>query len=97
MSSFQLTNKAKADLKNIANFTKTKWGTDQRNIYLKQFDETFHLLAKNPLTGKDCNYIKSKYRKFPHGSHIIFYKPHKDDSILVVRILHKHMDVAAHF
>jgi toxin ParE1/3/4 len=32
------------------------------------------------------------YRKFPEGSHIIFYKPGTTSVIEVIRILHKSMD-----
>ena len=93
MSVFQLTTKAKSDLKDIALFTENQWGVTQRNIYLKQFDDIFHILAKDPLTGMNCDYIKEGYRKFPQGSHIIFYKILKSKHILILRILHKRMDV----
>lgn len=93
MSAFQLTAKAKADLKKIAIFTERRWGIPQRNVYLKQFDDTFYTLAENPMTGVGCDYIKEGYRKFPQGSHIIFYKIIKENQVLIVRILHKHMDV----
>ena len=93
MCSFNLTNKAKNDLRKIAVFTEKTWGKAQRNHYLKQFDDTFHLLAENPLSGVECSYIKNGYRKFPQGSHVIFYKRADKNEILIIRILHKHMDV----
>jgi toxin ParE1/3/4 len=46
--SFALTNKAKADLREIAIYTQERWGQQQRNFYLKQFDAAFHFLAKHP-------------------------------------------------
>ncbi len=73
MKPFQLTNKAKSDLKEIALFTFHRWGREQRNVYLKQFDESFWLLAENPDTGKACDAIRDGYKKFPQGSHVIFY------------------------
>ena len=97
MKSFALTRKAKADLYAIAIFTEEHWGKEQRNLYLKQFDEVFHLLAASPLTGKDCDYIKSGYRKFPQGSHIVFYRQGQNSVIEIIRILHKSMDVESKF
>jgi len=44
-NAFELSNAAKSDLKNIALFTQKKWGKEQRNIYVKQFDDAFHMLA----------------------------------------------------
>ncbi len=97
MKSFKLTNKAKADLSNIAIYTETQWGRKQRNLYLKQFDTAFHLLADTPTTGKNCDFIKVGYRKFPQGSHIIFYKNSSRHNIVIIRILHKSMDILSKF
>ena len=93
MNSFTLTQAAKNDLKAIAQFTEQRWGRLQRTVYIKQFDDSFHILAKTPLAGKNCNYIKHGYRKFPQGSHIIFYREDSSQDIQIVRILHKKMDV----
>ncbi len=96
MGTFTLTNKAKADLKSIAAYTQRKWGKNQRGIYLKQFDDAFHLLADTPDVGTKCDFIRSGYRKFPHTSHVIFYRTLNDSQIEIVRILHKRMDVEIH-
>ena len=94
---FELTNAAKADLKGIALFTQKEWGREQRNVYVKQFDDAFQLLADAALVGKACDQLKTGYRKFPIGGHIIFYKNGANSSIEVVRILHKRMDVELNF
>lgn len=72
MKPFTLTVVAKMDLTDIALFTQRPWGKEQRNVYLKQFDESFWLLAENPDIGKSCNEIRETYRKFPQSSHVIF-------------------------
>ena len=74
-------------------FTQDRWGRDQRNIYIKQFDDAFHMLSDTPLSGKYCDQIRAGYKKFPTGSHIIFYKDGTDSIIQIIRILHKRMDV----
>jgi toxin ParE1/3/4 len=94
---FALSNAAKDDLKAIARFTEKRWGKAQRNLYIKQFDDAFHLLAITPLAGKACDDIKTGYRKFPQGSHVIFYQTGSDNTILIVRILHKNMDADTKF
>ncbi|HHC6826461.1 TPA: type II toxin-antitoxin system RelE/ParE family toxin [Vibrio parahaemolyticus] len=93
MKPFQLTNKAKSDLRDIALFTSRRRGREQRNIYLKQFDDSFWLLAETPDIGKACDEIRDGYRKFPQGSHVIFYRQIGSQSIEIIRILHKSMDV----
>lgn len=93
MKPFKLTVSAKADLKDIALFTQRKWGKEQRNLYLKQFDESFWMLSENPVLGRRCDEIRDGYRKFPQGSHVIFYQQTDSQEILIIRILHKNMDV----
>lgn len=93
MSKFELSNKAKGDLIKIAKYTQLTWGTAQRNDYLKLLDNTFHQLAGEPMLGVNCDYIREGYRKRPQGSHVIYYKENKHNQILIVRILHKSMDV----
>jgi len=97
MSSFSLTRRAKADLLSIARITEKSWGREQRLAYIKQFDETFHLLSNTPVIGNNCDYIKKGYQKFPQGSHIIFYTTDDKRNVLIVRILHKSMDVISKF
>jgi toxin ParE1/3/4 len=96
MKPFSLTKEAKEDLKKIARFTEKCWGRDQRFLYIKQFDDVFRLLSKNISLGKHCEYIKKGYRKFPQSSHIIFYRE-ENSKIVIVRILHKNMDVESKF
>ena len=93
MSGFELTKSAQADLKAIAKFTQDRWGVRQRNTYLREIDQIFRTLAKNPVMGRACDEVREGYRKFPHGSHIIYYQQDDSDVLLVVRILHMTMDV----
>lgn len=95
MGTFTLSKKAKADLRSIAAYTQRKWGKNKRRIYLKQFDDSFHLLADSPNLGVSCDYIKNGYRKFPVTSHIIFYRSTPPSQIEIVRVLHKRMDARA--
>ena len=97
MTTFSLTRRAKADLKSIAKFTEKRWGREQRLIYIKQFDDTFHVLSDTPEIGNNCNYIKESYQKFPQGSHIIYYRITSQKIIQIIRILHKNMDVLSKF
>ena len=92
MELFQLSKEAKNDLRSIAIFTENRWGRTQRNLYIKQLDEAFLMLAQSPDLGIACYHIRNGYKKFPQGSHIIFYKHGTSANILVVRILHKSMD-----
>ncbi len=93
MKPFNLSFAAKTDLRDIALFTQCHWGKEQRNIYLKQCDDSFWLLAKKTDIGKTCDEIRIGYRKFLQGSHVIFYQQTGSQQIKIIRILHKSMDV----
>lgn len=92
MGTYSLTRSARKDLKSIAAFTQRRWGRQQRLLYAKQFDDAFESLAQSPESGIKCDSIKKGYRKFPNGSHLIFYRHINTKEIEIVRILHKRMD-----
>ncbi len=94
MGSFSLTNAAKADLRNIARFTEQRWGREQRKLYLKGMDDTFGRLADSPAFGVACEYIAPELRKYPFQSHVIYYDIASATHILIIRVLHKRMDVS---
>jgi toxin ParE1/3/4 len=93
MKEFTLSQYALDDLKSIARYTEGQWGQVQRNVYLKQFDDTFHMFADRPSLGMACDFILQGYKKFPQGSHIIFYRTLTDGVIEITRVLLKSMDV----
>lgn len=93
MSGFVLTNKALNDLKEIGHYTQRMWGREQRNRYLSTLDQCFQDLASAPLMGQECDAIRSGYRKYLAGKHLIFYRILTPDPIEIVRVLHERMDV----
>ena len=97
MRPYLLTTAARKDLIDIGHFTAEKWGKRQRDKYLKQLDDAFKLLARQPEIGRDSDEIKPGYKKFSQGSHIIFYRAGTESKIVVIRILHNSMDVDQHF
>lgn len=96
MRPYLLTAAARKDIIDIGRFTSEKWGKRQRDKYLKQLDDAFKLLARQPDIGRDADDIKPGYKKFSLGSHIIFYRAGTESRIVVIRILHNSMDVEQH-
>ncbi len=96
MRPYLLTAAARKDIIDIGRFTTEKWGKRQRDKYLKQLDDGFKLLARQPEIGRAADDIKPGYKKFSQGSHIIFYRAGTESRIVVIRILHNSMDVDQH-
>jgi toxin ParE1/3/4 len=95
MPRFRIKATARADLKGIAIFTEQTWGREQRNSYLTELDHAFHQLADNSKLGQTRDHIRSGYRVFPVGSHLIFYKLASDQTPEIIRVLHKRMNVSS--
>lgn len=96
MNLFTLSKAARADLKQIATYTQKVWGSGKRRTYIKELDSAMLFLAENPISGTQCDYVASGLRKHRHESHTIFYEIQRD-SIFIVRVLHKSMDVESKF
>lgn len=96
MTPFRLTAKALKDLLSIGRYTERKWGREQRNKYLSLLDIGFHTISEQPGIGTVCDYIKTGYRKYHLGRHLIFYRIDKNH-IDIIRILHDSMDIERYF
>lgn len=97
MPPFLLTAAARKDIIDLGRYTAEKRGKRQRDKYLKQLDDAFKLLARQPEIGRDAGDIKLGYKRFSQGIHTIFYRAGAESKIVVIRILHSSMDVERHF
>jgi toxin ParE1/3/4 len=92
---FQFTDKAERDLDGIINYTVQEWGASQANTYLDCLESRAQLLAENPDLGITRETISEGLLSFPYESHILYYEKHAR-GIVLVRILHQHMDPLKH-
>ncbi len=92
---FKLSEAAASDIEDILNHSITAFGLVQAEQYYTQLYQCLRLLADNPAMGVDASDIRQGYRRFAHQSHIVFYTT-DTTGILVIRILHKHMDAVRH-
>ncbi len=88
---YKLTKEAEKDIMSILQSSVSLFGKEQTEVYGESLSRCIELLSINPGMGKNIDDIKVGYSKFPHGSHVIYFRTELD-YILVVRILHKHMD-----
>ena len=92
MVKYRFTNEAVKDLEEIWSYTKQKWSLEQADRYYNLFIDEIEFVSSNPLHGRSIDYIEEGYRSTKVKSHLAFYKQHKDDTILIIRILHQSMD-----
>jgi toxin ParE1/3/4 len=93
---YTLSPRAQTDLDKIWNYTASRWGVDQAELYIRQIWHHIQEIAAQPGMGQACFEVRADYYKYASGSHFLFYRLIKD-GIDVVRILHERMDFQRHF
>lgn len=94
-SCYQFTDKAERDLVGIIDYTIQEWGVSQANTYLDGLEMRAQLLAENPDLGTTRETLSQGLFSFPYESHILYYKK-QARGIVIVRVLHQHMDPVKH-
>ena len=96
MPGYELSAKARADLKAIYVYTEERFGRRQAVEYAKGIEAKLLLIGERPEIGVYRPDIDEWTRSFPHKSHVIFYEA-RERGIFVLRILHAAQDPARHF
>jgi toxin ParE1/3/4 len=92
---YELSDVAAKDIEQILNRSIVDFGLPQTELYYHSLKNCLGLLGENPNMGSIADDIRPGYRRFAHESHVIFYRD-TGRGILIVRILHKRMDINKH-
>jgi len=92
---YRLSKEAANDIDNILTHSITHFGLEQAEAYYQSLKNCLALLGENPEMGSSADDLRKNYRCFQHESHIIFYIP-SEQEVLIVRLLHTHMDHDEH-
>jgi toxin ParE1/3/4 len=92
MRRLEIRPRARADLRDIGDYSDAHWGTVQARSYLDAIADALDQIVTMPLAGSDQASVSPGLRKWRSGSHNIYYRV-LDDTVRIVRILHERMDV----
>ncbi len=92
---YTLSKQAERDVKKLIQSSYLNFGFDVTDKYQRGLNNCFSLLASEPSIGVSADSLRSKYRKFPYQSHVVYYKVRKKD-IFIVRLLHERMNELEH-
>lgn len=95
MSRYRLTPAAQRDLSSIWDFTEERWDARQAETYIAEIRAVIERVADDPRRGRACDEIRTGYRRYGIGSHLLFYVE-SAEGVDVVRILHQRMDPTRH-
>lgn len=87
---------ADADLQQILDYTRERWGDAQRFRYSQAINRALRQLREFPFAGRDRSDLGPGIRSYPVAEHVIIYLV-RGDHILIVRILHGSEDIASAF
>ncbi len=92
----ELSRRAQADLDDIRDYSLAQFGAERAVAYLDAVERAFRRMIDYPDLGAVHPTVRPPMRSLGCGQHRIFYEV-RGDTILLVRILHKAMDVGRHF
>lgn len=95
MSGYDLSSRARFDLREIWTFTAEKWGRRKADDYLGEVRATIEILAVDHRMGLQFDSTDLTLRRALVESHAIFYRV-SNDKVLILRILHQAMDAVSH-
>ncbi|HGG59146.1 MAG TPA: type II toxin-antitoxin system RelE/ParE family toxin, partial [Gammaproteobacteria bacterium] len=67
----------------------------QADRYIAELDSCFETLSSNPKLGRERHDIKTGYRSFPVGAHVVFYRI-TNSGIEIIGIPHQREDPINH-
>ena len=92
MPSYKLSEEAKQDLVRIHQYGTIYFGESQADKYFDGFFDHFDLIANNPNSFPEVNYIREGYRRSTYGSDSIFYRI--TDDIVEIMAIVGHQDLS---
>lgn len=95
MRVYKLSKLAEHDLSAIWHYTVEQWGEPQADAYLQAVEAAIRLLVENPELGLSRETLRSGYRSYCHGKHVIFYRSYSY-GVRVIRVLHQSMECERH-
>ena len=95
MRRLEFTPRARRDIEEIWKYSFERFGLDKAEAYLREIQRAAMTVAEEPRRGLACDEIRSGYRKFSVGSHILFFQA-SATRVVIVRILHGRMNFDRH-
>lgn len=96
VSRCRLTPAAQRDPSLIWDFTADRWDVRQAEFYIDDICAAVERIAEDPRRGQSCEDVRSGYRRYAVGSHLLFYIAHPA-GVDIIRILRQRMDPTRHF
>lgn len=91
----RLSKRATIDIEDILLYSLQTWGEQQMYSYQTALREGLDTIQTNPFVGHQHRDLSDKHRVFRVKQHLVIYKI-IGQTIFIVRILHRRMDISHH-
>lgn len=95
MRRYELAGAAEDDLKSMAIYTLSKWGTKQAIRYAAILDAHFEAIAEGKARSRIFIQRRPELRVSRIGHHFVFHLDRKGQGPLILAIFHENMDLMA--
>lgn len=96
MASYKLSGEASKDLTGIYIYSIRNFGFKQAKTYLKELDAFFIELSQRPELAREASIFAHNLKYYNFKSYVIFYRFIDEKTVLIIRVLGKHMDFFQH-
>ena len=93
---YRFSSQAEIDINSIWLYTYEKWSFEQAERYYDQILEEIENISQKPELGRPFAHGRRNYLHRQVGSHLLFYRVGSEREIVIIRILHKRMDLEKH-
>ena len=94
---YKLSKRAEKDLSGIWRYTVDTWSREQADKYVTGLLGAMEEISKAPASmGRTYEHVRTGYRKYLWGKHVIFYTILDDGCAFISRVLHEKMDFDRH-
>jgi toxin ParE1/3/4 len=91
ISRLEFTPRAPRDIEDIWEYSFERFGLDKAEAYLRGIQHAAMTVTEELRRGLECDEIRSGYRKFSVGSHVLFFRA-SATRVVIVRILHERIN-----
>jgi toxin ParE1/3/4 len=92
---YRLSPAADRDLEEIWLYTARQWSVEQAERYQDQLAAAFVGLTAGTKKGRSVAVSRKDYLKYAVASHVIYFREARSE-IIIIRVLHGHMDAKRH-
>ena len=93
---YELTKAAENDLREVARYTRERWGLDALNVYRAGLNKTFLSLMTNSVASRYFSSAFPALKVAKYKYHYIFFVTDSGSTPIIIGVIHEKRDILSH-